>query len=175
MIRSALTLTATTALALGAAAGPASAAPPADRGNGAQVHRVDLDELNGSGVDGTVTLVQRGDQLRVVVNATGLVPGVEHPQHVHGFSDEPAVCPTPEDGGADGVVSLAEGGEYYGGILLGLDATRATPSGVLSYTESFTLDDDDLLDLSDEAVVLHGGFAEGEYVPVLPVACGTVS
>lgn len=187
MIRSALSLTATTALALGVLAAPASAAPPADRGGdrAAQVHRVQLDALNDSGVSGTVTLVQRGDQLRVVVNAKGLTPGVEHPQHIHGLADDAAVCPSPEaaddlEGSPeyasepDELISLAEGAPLYGGILVPFDPTLATASGVLSYTDTFALDSEDLLDLSDEVVVLHGAVVDGEYQATLPVACGDI-
>ena len=51
---------------------------------------VDLDPLNESGVDGTATLVLNDAEqtLTVQISATGLEPGMVHPQHIHGrFAD----------------------------------------------------------------------------------------
>src|SRR5688572_3377536 len=44
-----------------------------------------LVELNGSGASGTATLTATDDGgLKVVIESQGLVPGVFHPQHLHG-------------------------------------------------------------------------------------------
>ena len=213
MIRTALSLAAATALAAAAAA-PAAAAPRHDQdmdrgmdrgshgrdmdrgshgrdmdrgmGRGAQVHQVDLDALNDSGVDGKATLILRGDELRVVIRAKGLTPGMVHPQHIHGLSgDTNAVCPpmkaqddiegVPEQAmDPDDFISLEEGADFYGPVLLPLTPFPvANPAGVVTYSQSFTVDGD-LLDLSDEAVVLHGAFLGQKYAATLPVACGEI-
>lgn len=198
MIRTALSLAAATALAAAAAA-PAAAAPRSDRGmghdrdmdrgsqsRGAQVHQVDLDALNDSGVHGKATLILRGDQLRVVVRAKGLTPGMVHPQHIHGLSgDTNGVCPpesaqdniagVPEEAmDPDEFISLEEGAPFYGPVLQQLTPfPTANQAGVVTYSQSFTVDGD-LLDLSDEVVVLHGRFLGEQYAATLPVACGEI-
>ena len=46
-----------------------------------------LMEQNGSGASGTATLTALTDGgLKVVIHSEGLVPGVFHPQHIHGIS-----------------------------------------------------------------------------------------
>lgn len=192
MLRSALTFAAATALAAATAA-PAAAAPPHDRdpdrgarGQGAQVHHVDLDALNDSGVDGKAVLVLRGDQLRVVIRAKGLTPGMVHPQHIHGLSGgTEGVCPPmsaqddleglPEEAAdPDEFISLEEGAPFYGPVLQSLTPLpTANAAGVVTYSQSFTVDGD-LMDLSDEVVVLHGRFLGDQYAATLPVACGAI-
>jgi len=158
----------------------------ASQGKGAQVQVVDLDALNGSGVDGRAVLVLRGDQLRVQITARGLEAGALHPQHIHGLmgSDE-AVCPPPaaaddlaglpeEAEDPDQFISVEEGAPFYGPILLPLTPfPTAGTSGVTTYTQTFEVDGD-LLDLSDEVIVLHGMTVDGTYVATLPVACGAI-
>lgn len=159
----------------------------ASRGAGAQVQVVDLDALNGSGVDGRAVLILRGDELRVNITARGLEAGEVHPQHIHGFEGgEEAVCPPPgaadsraglpeQADNPDQFISLEEGAPFYGGILLALTPfPTANSGGVVTYTESFEVDGD-LLDLSDEVIVLHGMTIDGTYVATLPVACGEIS
>ena len=192
MLRTALSLAAATALAVTTAA-PATAAPRHDRdgdrgsqGRGAQVHQVDLDALNDSGVDGKATLILRGDQLRVVIRAKGLTPGQVHPQHIHGLSGGTnGVCPPesapdhleglPEEAmDPDDFISLEEGAPFYGPVLQSLTPfPTANRSGVVTYSQSFTVDGD-LLDLSDEVIVLHGRFLGEQYAATLPVACGEI-
>ena len=201
MIRRTLPIAALSLLTAVGLAAPAAAAPPDhrghdrgnqgkhDRGNqgkGAQVHQVDLDALNNSGVEGKAVLILRGDQLRVHITARGLTPGMVHPQHIHGLSgDTNAVCPPesaqdniaglPEEAEEpDEFIALEEGLPFYGPILQPLTPfPTANPAGVVTYTRSFTVDGD-LTDLSDEAIVLHGRFLDGTYVATLPVACGEI-
>lgn len=160
-------------------------APARDAG-GPAVHVVDLQPLNDSGVGGKAILVRRDDELRVVIVARGLEPGMSHAQHIHGLDrGEDAVCPPSEaadsiDGqpeeasDPDEFISLEEGLPFYGEVLLPLtpfpDASRA---GVVTYNEAFAVSGD-LLDLTDEAVVLHGMTLDGGYAGSLPVACGAI-
>lgn len=143
---------------------------------GAHVYRVDLDSLNDSGVDGRAVLIQRGDQLRVIVTARGLESGRVHPQHIHGLDgDENATCPPARAAGGDGLLTIGEGLPFYGGVLQSLTPfPTANPGGVVTYTQTFTVSGD-LADLTDEAIVLHGMTVNGTYVPTLPVACGEIS
>lgn len=136
---------------------------------------MDLDPLNESGVEGKAILVQRDGRLRVTLIARGVVPGMLHPQHIHGLDgSENATCPTAEDAGDDGVLTLVDGLPAYGPVLLKLTPFPMAPHGVINYHQTFEVDGD-LADLSDEAIVVHGGFVDGEYVPTLPVACGEIS
>lgn len=194
MSRRTLSVLAAVGLATAATAAPAVAhggderdrGASASKGKGAQVEVVDLDALNDSGVDGRAVLILRGDELRVHITAKGLEPGEVHPQHIHGLmGDENAVCPpadaddnimgVPEEADdPDQFISLEEGAPFYGGILLALTPfPAANPAGVVTYTQTFDVDGD-LLDLSDEVIVLHGMTIDGTYVATLPVACGEI-
>lgn len=172
------------ALGLGIAAlgaGPASASGShgvpdnGGKSQGAQVYQVDLNELNNSGVEGKAILVLKGDTLKVKIHARGLVPNALHPQHIHGLAGSTnATCPPASAAGPDGVLDLADGLPFYGPILLPLEAFPMAKNGTINYDATFTVDGD-LLDLSDEAIVLHGGFVGSEYVATLPVTCGEIN
>lgn len=155
-----------------AAAGSHGDAPEASRG--AVVHQVELHPLNDSGVHGRAVLVQRDGMLRVHLSARGLEPGLVHPQHIHGLQGSTeATCPPASAAGADGVLTLAEGLPYYGGVLVDLAPYTTAPQGHISYHSTFETTGD-TADLADEAIVVHGAFVGGQYVASLPVACGTV-
>jgi LPXTG-motif cell wall-anchored protein len=51
---------------------------------------VTLSEQSGSGISGTATLTQMGDDLRVVVDVDGTEAGSSHPAHIH-----TGACPNP--------------------------------------------------------------------------------
>lgn len=148
-----------------------------DKGSsqGAQVYKVDLDPLNESGVDGKAVLVLRDGTLRVNLHARGLVPGMLHPQHIHGLDgSENATCPPASAAGDDGVLTIGEGMPFYGPVLQPLMPFPMADNGTVNYHETFEVSGD-LSDLSDEVIVLHGKFVDGEYVATLPVACGEIS
>jgi len=177
------TLALSTAAALAVAA-PAAAARPADKpmsakSQGAQVHKVRLTELNDSGVTGKAVLVQKDGSLRVKLQARDLVPDMLHPQHIHGLAgSNNGTCPPPSAAGGDGVLTLADGLPFYGPVLQPLtqspmDDFPTADNGKINYRETFAVDGD-LADLSDEVIVVHGGYVDGEYVATLPVACGEI-
>lgn len=170
----------------------------------------DLAPLNGSGVTGTASFTLSDDltQLTVAIIASGLTPNMNHPGHIHGRftpSGQPrdSVSPTlAQDTDGDGFIEVAEGAAAYGPIILPLsglvDAGPEAPGGVLTYTETFNLLDNDiyadafnrgdLLPLQLRELVLHGMFVpsgpgqgtDGEvngtngYLAVLPVASGEI-
>jgi hypothetical protein len=154
------------------------AVTPEDEGTGTGgdgARTIELAALNGSGVSGTATLSQTGDQLMVVIEAAGLEADQPHAQHIHQPEDgSPATCPGPDaDGDGDGVVSLEEGLPSYGPVALALEPfPSADADGVVSFDETLTVGQD--LGLENDAIVLHGLTVDGEYVATLPVACGTV-
>lgn len=140
-------------------------------------HSAPLMELNGSGVTGHVTVLQKHGEVRVNLTVHGLEAGQVHLQHIHGFVDgDESHCPTPaldEDG--DGLISFAEGLPAYGPpvIVLGTDRTEGHH---LSYSRSFTETVDgapvaELGPLADYTVVVHGLSVDGAYEQTLPVAC----
>ncbi len=145
---------------------------------GAQHFQVDLDPLNESGVDGKAQLILRGDTLRVVITARGLVPDMLHPQHIHGFVEgTDAVCPPDSAAGEDGILTIAEGLPFYGPVLLPLTPFPMADHGTIQFNHVYDLDsvEPELRPLEKREIVLHGGFVNGEYVPTLPVACGEIT
>ena len=157
-----------------------------------RTYMVDLEALNNSGVTGTATVTVEGNQLTVTVQAEGLEPLMPHPQHIHGFVDmnKNSTCPTmAADTNGDGLVGLVEGLPSYGPVLLELYEPIdvfpvASADGTLTFERTFTLGEQefeeegqlisykDLKPLQNRAIVLHGMTVNGEYNPVLPVACG---
>ena len=125
--------------------------------------------LNDSGVTGTanLTLDMDANTLLVHINATGLMPGMPHPQHIHGTFGADGTTPsqtvTPtlaaNDTNGDGVIELLEGATTYGAILLPLTFSMIVLHGM---NVRFALTD--------------GGvdYAKGEYDPVLPLASGVI-
>lgn len=109
-----LALPAACALALA----PASAALAADS------YEIQLDALNDSGASGTAVLTAEDDgSLTVRIDASGLVPGAPHAQHIHGNADhsQDFTCPGPDrDADGDGIVSTAEGLPDYGDVFVSL-------------------------------------------------------
>lgn len=140
-------------------------------------YRADLGSLNNSGVTGTATLTVDGDQLTVSIEASGMVPGKLHPQHIHGHTGSPraGVCPPPSaDTNDDGMISVPEGAPFYGAVLLPLTPFPvADEKGNISYTKTFQYTSD-LGQLQKRVIVLHGGDFGGEYLVTLPVACGKI-
>ena len=161
-----------------------------------------LEPLNGSGVTGSFMIEQRGQgQIRVMIDATGLeVTDQPHVAHIHGMESGMASCPTMQqdvEGDNDGFIELGEGATVYGPIILQLGDVDPDNDGVVSYSQTFNLnnssafgegkDKSDLLPLEMREIVLHGltleegdgangGEADGTagYKVVLPVACGEV-
>jgi hypothetical protein len=139
-----------------------------------------LVEINDSGASGTATITALPDGgLKVVIRSEGLVPGVFHPQHLHGTGHGGHFrCPTlkKNDSDGDGYITNEEGTGEYGAIFFPL-TTRggATPTpqdalaadrmpvadakGRISYERTFPADmvPDGLLEhLSTLHVVQHG-------------------
>ena len=138
-----------------------------------------LVEVNGSGASGTATLTALPDGgLKVVIHSEGLVPGVFHPQHIHGTGHGGHfMCPTQKnDSDGDGVITNEEGTGEYGAIFFPLttrggvtptptDALAADrmpvadANGRISYERTFSADmvPDGLLEhISSLHVVQHG-------------------
>ena len=143
-----------------------------------KTYMVEIKSLNNSGVSGMATLTLMGDELTVHIEASGLEPGMVHPQHIHGFmeNNKNAVCPPMSaDTDGDGLVELPEGLPYYGPVLLSLEPFPTAPDGTINYTRTFNISDKvDLLPLQNNVIVLHGMTVDGEYVATLPVACGEI-
>jgi hypothetical protein len=157
---------------------PAAAAPTTD--HAAVVSPGTLMELNDSGVQGTVTLVERNGQIRANLDASGLEPMQMHMQHIHGFGDgTQAACPDMSLAGADGVLSFAEGLPAYGPVkvTLGHDMVQAD---TLEYSRTFTDTDagspvSTLGSLDQYVIVVHGLTTGGVFDPTLPVACAVLT
>ncbi|MFE9251764.1 hypothetical protein [Streptomyces sp. NPDC007088] len=136
-------------------------------------YQVDLDQLNDSGAQGTAMLTLDGRRLTVRIEASGLVPGQPHAQHIHGSTDgHDFHCPDASaDKNHDGIVTTAEGLPMYGDINIslttkgdtskksGLDVTRmpvADKDGKLSYERTLTVSPAVAEHIKDLHVVQHG-------------------
>src|ERR671912_2055164 len=139
-----------------------------------------LVEQNNSGAHGTATLTALDNGgLKVEIHTEGLVPGVFHPQHIHGSAHGGHfACPDlkKNDKDGDGVLQNEEATGEYGTIFFPLTTTggaTATPKdaldakrmpvadaeGTIDYERTFSPDmvPDGLLDhLSTMHVVQHG-------------------
>lgn len=170
----------------------------------AEVFRVKFQSLNADvgyrPVKGFAQLNVQGGELRVKVNASGLQPGMIHPQHIHAAGS----CPSPKaDKNGDGIIDVVEGVPSYGGIFVPLDADLADLSfqtsfpkpdnngGAITYTQSVSVDKledatGEPLDLDGRHIVLHGVSSDTDLpgsvqslggLPAtltLPVACGEI-
>jgi hypothetical protein len=147
-------------------------------------------------VHGAAILKVKDGILTVRVNASGLQPGMVHPQHIH----VNASCPPANADGGDGIINLVDGLPYYGPVLTGLDADLVDLSmgpgfpnpqnagGAIAYEVTASVSDlmtavGGPLDLRSRVVVLHGVSATTDLSAdpvaaanpvVLPIACGTI-
>ena len=144
-------------------------------------YEAQLGSINDSGASGTATITMQGDMLTVNVIAQGMTPNQAHPQHIHGLADgENGTCPpVSADTDDDGIITIPEGAPFYGEVLLPLDDfPMADAEGNISYEKTFMLGEngnptiEDLDDLEDRVIVLHGINNNDEYVATIPAACG---
>ena len=140
-----------------------------------------LGEINDSGASGTATVTMQDNMLTVNVMAQGMVPEQPHPQHIHGLMNgDDATCPPASaDADENGIITIPEGAPFYGEVLLPLeDFPMADENGNISYEKTFMLGEngnptaEELEDLDDRVIVLHGMNNNDEYVATIPVACG---
>jgi Cu/Zn superoxide dismutase len=157
---------------------PEEPEPPAD------VYTTTIDAQNESGVTGNVLFTLDGDQLTVVVQATGLTADEVHAISLRGLAEGAAACPTGEaDTDEDGYVDLEEGALVFGDEVLALGAPTADAEGNLVFETTLTVDPETLPTLTDLAVVILGlsidPDGEGEepavFDPLMPVGCGLVA
>ncbi|GAA4318528.1 hypothetical protein GCM10023115_44440 [Pontixanthobacter gangjinensis] len=144
-------------------------------------YEAQLGSINESGASGVATVSVQDNMLTVNVMAQGMVANQAHPQHIHGLSNgENATCPpATADADEDGIITIPEGAPFYGEVLLPLDDfPMADADGNINYEKSFMLGEngnptaEELGELEDRVIVLHGMNNNDEYVATIPVACG---
>ena len=138
--------------------------------------------MNGSNSVALAYFEVQNNVLKATILAAGVTPNQQHPQHIHGMADgSNATCPPASaDTNADGLISLAEGLPYYGGVQLALDNEDGTyplanAAGFYSYQRTFNLSGVTLSAWENLAVVVHGRNVGASYDATLPVACGQVN
>lgn len=132
-----------------------------------------LDALNGSGASGTGMVTVNGNRLAVTINASGLLAGAPHAQHIHFGAQAAHECPTPAaDKNGDGRITTTEGGPAYGPVqasltttgdtsaksVLAVDRFPTAPNGTQNYSRTIAVSADLAQAVADgEAVlVVHG-------------------
>lgn len=148
----------------------AKAASAAEEG---EAYQIDLESLNDSGATGAALVSFQDRKLTVKIEATGLVPGQPHAQHIHGSTDgHDFRCPDASaDKDGDGIVSTAEGLPMYGDINISLttkgDTSKdsglavdrmpvADKDGKLNYSRTIDVSQDVVDHIKDLHVVQHG-------------------
>ncbi|MGW0719192.1 hypothetical protein ACWD3K_31250 [Streptomyces sp. NPDC002778] len=156
-----------------AAVVPAAADDGRSEGSGPRSYQIDLQQQNDSGARGTAMLTVEGTRLTVKIEASGLVPGQPHAQHIHGSTDgHDFHCPDRSaDKNGDGVVTTTEGLPAYGAINISLttqgDTTKesglavdrmpvADEGGNLSYDRTITVSQAIADHIKDLHIVQHG-------------------
>lgn len=140
-----------------------------------------LRPLNDSGVEGTVELVPReNDLLEVHIDASGLTPNRVHQQQIHGFvrRERDGQCPDQ----SDGLLLPGEAQDSYGEVIQDLAPYPTVgEEGDVDWELTVPVNPDKLRPLTDRVVVLYGMMAKSEstdgqriYRSQLPVACGTI-
>lgn len=145
---------------------------------GPQTFSADLQQVNGSGVAGTVRVSVEGEQLRIQADITGLEPGQTHQMHIHGpvASGHTPLDALPLTAGLDtdrdGFVELNEGLPARGPVLMDLGGQTPGADGSLRLDQAFAFDSlpglrpgvtaADLLPLDFRAVELHGLGVSGD-------------
>jgi hypothetical protein len=134
-----------------------------------------LNQLNHSGVSGTVDFQLMGNALVVIMSVTGLVPNQKHFQHIHG--DGTSSCPSVAE--ASGDVTLSEALTNIGPLAFDLQPYPVTDGqGRLDGKQTFTLEPDELANITPmtgHVMVLHGALnSQGVYDRYLPAACGDI-
>ncbi|MFI6346339.1 hypothetical protein [Streptomyces sp. NPDC050560] len=152
---------------------PSIAADNAKAADAGHTYQINLDPLNNSGAKGAALLSIKGTKLTVKIDASGLVPGQPHAQHIHGSTDgHDFHCPDASaDKDHDGIVTTAEGIPMYGDINISLttkgDTSKdsglavdrmpvADKDGKLSYSRTLTVSQDVADHIKDLHLVQHG-------------------
>lgn len=160
-----------------------------------------LQDINNLGASGQVhlTLDDVTNQLTVNVKASGLDPDMTHVQHIHGVKNPDGSNGNSQTPGAaqdtdnDGFIELGEGAVTYGPIIMsltsdpsaGLAGFPTAPGGEIDFTQTYdlltteayngTFDINDLLDLEDREIVIHGAFTPFEPVDEIPGLGGGIA
>ena len=135
-----------------AAAALLSGAITAQPSSATTYHTV-LAPLNGSGVSATAQLTRDGDQVRITIDAMGLVDDQPHSQELTlPSADALPRCPTPApDTNHDGVISAQEGEAAYGQPMRQLEPFPTADHEHFDHT--FTIDS--ATDLTKTAVAIN--------------------
>lgn len=183
-------------LPIAVAALPLALAPSAQADS--NEYHATLDEINGSGGSGMMTLTLDGNEATVTESWTGLAStfkGAPYPHVQHAHIAGQGTCPTPSaDKNGDGIVDTVEGQPAYGMIgttfstkgdtspKAGTNVKIAPAGPSTEYQRTFTLSDETVKSLRDgtAVVVVHGlnpanlskkaANAKSNLVPELPLA-----
>lgn len=119
-------------------------AAPVNAAHEGSVYTAELNELNDSGASGSamLTVSDDGETMAIDLSATGFDLDGPHAMHLHGIVDGDSVvastCPTmADDADGDGVLTVLEGADKYGGVLVSLTTSGDTSAGSALAIERF--------------------------------------
>ena len=150
-----------------------------------------LNQINDSGAVAFayLELDQENNTLSTHVFGFNVEANKVHAQHIHGLDDKNANATCPPDSAdenEDGIITLAEGLPFYGGVKVALtdeggNYPTANAMGMTEYSRTFNLGTGGIISMSDlgplenRVVVMHGLTSDGEYVGSLPIACAEIT
>jgi hypothetical protein len=138
------------------------------------VVRSNLGPLNDSGITGKATVVFRGDNARVSIDAYGLAPDLPHAEHIHFGAEARHECPTfKDDTNLDFRLNTSEGLPAYGPIkkslttrgdtspasALAVNRFPTAPGGVIHYERTIHIGSAKLMhaiEAGKSVLVVHG-------------------
>ena len=143
----------------------------------AETWTIEVNELNDSGVSGTVFVEQIDQLVKIEVNLTGLDATADYPMGIHGFENgSDASCPTMDDDtDGDGLLEWQEGLDAFGEENIPLGVTDVETDGSIDFEGSYIIDEDEIGDLDDFIFAIYGLQNGDNWDFSIPVGCGDFS
>lgn len=150
---------------------PIALAAPASADHEGTELSATLTEISGSGASGTAWGMVNGTEVTVKIEATGLLDGAPHAQHIHIGGQNTCAPADLEGSGFEGAVRTTDAIDFYGPVVVSLtneggmtgaehalDVMDFPAQGSYTYERTFEVPEDVAADIAagDGVVVVHG-------------------